>query len=201
MIPVTPAAHFLCGGVKIDENGLTTIKNLYAIGETACSGVHGANRLASNSLLECLVYASRAFESSKNILKASFDEGVLKNFKVPNYAKAAHSPDFIKNWKTIRHISWDYLGITRSNQSLSLAAQKIAEIKEQVDSSFLKAPLSRDGLEMRNIVCIADIIARSALLRKESRGAHFNVDYPAPLKNPQNTIIKLKPPTPKRTKE
>ncbi|MDR3243994.1 MAG: L-aspartate oxidase [Elusimicrobiota bacterium] len=190
MIPVIPAAHFLCGGIKIDENGLTSIKNLYAIGECSCSGIHGANRLASNSLLEGLVYAHRVFEHSKNLLKepsaASKDEKCEINL---NKGAKDQSDDFMKDWKAIRHLSWDYLGITRSNANLSCVLKKIDEVKDRIDNIYMKAPLSVDILELRNISIIAGLIAQCAWARKESRGSHFNADYPNSFDKAQNSVI------------
>ncbi|MDR0823303.1 MAG: L-aspartate oxidase [Endomicrobium sp.] len=187
MIPVVPAAHFLCGGIKIDENGRTTIKNLYAIGECSCSGIHGANRLASNSLLEGIFYGHRVFEDSKRFLKEIFNFTTVK-FKEHKISKDI-SNYFMKDWKAIRHLSWDYLGITRTNEGLSIALNKIETIKREIDDNFAKTELSVDALELRNIASIAQMIALSAFARKESRGAHFNADYPDTLSQAENTII------------
>jgi L-aspartate oxidase len=190
MIPVIPAAHFLCGGVKIDENGNTSVKNLFAVGETACSGVHGANRLASNSLLEGLVYADRVFNYSKKIIKESFDNFEIKNFTGAKKIKS-DKYDLKENWKAIRHLSWSHLGITRSNKMLFEAREKIKKIKNKADENFLKAQLNIDVLELRNIIYMAAIIAHCAILRKESRGTHFNIDYPDLLAEAKDTIINI----------
>ncbi|MDR3049592.1 MAG: L-aspartate oxidase [Elusimicrobiota bacterium] len=203
MIPVVPAAHFLCGGIKIDENGRATIKNLYAIGECACSGIHGANRLASNSLLEGLVYAHRVFEdvqshcgqdpqsnSLSDIMGQACNDALKPFLENRNSVSQNKSDYFMKDWKAIRHLSWDYLGITRTNEGLSIALKKIEAIKREIDDNFTQTDLSVDALELRNIAAIAQLIAQSAISRKESRGAHYNADYPNILAQAQDTVIR-----------
>ncbi|MDR2708661.1 MAG: L-aspartate oxidase [Elusimicrobiota bacterium] len=187
MIPVVPAAHFLCGGIKIDEHGRTSIENLFAIGESACSGVHGANRLASNSLLEGCVYASNVSQYCKDIASKEFVK-FEPSFKYERNTNKS-DVDFVKNWKTIRNLSWQNLGITRNNKDLAFALDKIREIKKTIDKNFTLSSLTTDSIEMRNIICIAELIALCAISRKESRGAHFNTDYPKLLPDAKDTII------------
>jgi L-aspartate oxidase len=190
MIPVVPAAHFFCGGVKTDANGSTSIKKLYCAGEAACSGVHGANRLASNSLLEGLVYADRVYKDSLKFLKDCFENVEIKplNNKVES---PSSSKVFIQEWEEIRRLSWNYLGIFRSNERLLKAQKRIELLKNEIEKSFLEEPLTTERIELRNIIFVSEMIAFSATQRKESRGAHFNTDYPFILPNPKYTVIKI----------
>jgi L-aspartate oxidase len=189
MVPVTPAAHFFCGGINIDEHGMTNIENLYAIGETSCSGIHGANRLASNSLLEGIVYADRAYKDSLKFLSREHREIKSQKNKIDNSAKS--SQIVMQEWEEIRRLTWSYLGIYRSNEKLSKAKKRIDILKNEIDQYFLSAPISVDIIELRNIACVSELILRSAMLRKESRGLHFNVDYPFMLSKSCNTIINI----------
>ncbi|MCL2799315.1 MAG: L-aspartate oxidase [Endomicrobia bacterium] len=189
MIPVIPAAHFFCGGVRVDEFGRTTVKNLYAIGETACSGVHGANRLASNSLLEGIVYAHRVFEDSKTLLSGNYPEVSAENFYV-NRSLSKDSTVFVQDWEEIRRLAWNYIGISRSDERLEKAEKRINILKDEIDGHFRNSPLTVDRIEVRNIIAVAEMVARSAMLRKESRGLHYNTDYPFTLPEAKDTIIK-----------
>ncbi|MCA6085123.1 L-aspartate oxidase [Candidatus Endomicrobiellum agilis] len=191
MIPVVPAAHFFCGGVAIDENGRTTIKNLYAAGETACSGVHGANRLASNSLLEGIVYAERIYEDSLQFLRKEYSEIDVE--PVNNAQSLANEPAvFARKREAVRQLAWDYLGISRSDERLLKAQRRIDILKTEIEQYFKNASFSMDGIELRNIAFVAEMIVRSAIQRKESRGLHFNTDYPFMLPDAKNTIINIK---------
>jgi L-aspartate oxidase len=190
MIPVIPAAHFFCGGVKIEENGRTTIKNLYAIGETSCSGVHGANRLASNSLLEGIVYADRAYKDSLKLLDRQHPKIEADAGKVP-YASRNPATVYMHEWEEIRRLTWNYLGIYRSNEKLLKAKKRIDVLKNEIDKYFAQASISVDSIELRNIACIAELIVRSAMIRKESRGLHFNLNYPFMLTETCNTILNV----------
>ncbi len=177
-IPVVPASHYTCGGIKAGIDGQTEIENLYAIGEAAHTGFHGANRLASNSLLECVVMAREnastimqySPDNSKNIALSSWDDSYViessEKFKV-NY-----------NWDDIRKIMWNYVGIIRTEKNLLLANEKIDLIEKEVNLYYSQYYISSDLLELRNIVNIAKLIIKSALARKESRGLHFSKDYP-----------------------
>jgi L-aspartate oxidase len=190
MIPVIPAAHFFCGGVAIDENGRTSIKNLYAAGETACSGVHGANRLASNSLLEGIVYAERVYRDSLQFLKKEYSQINVKSLR--NNKPLINDTVFVPEWEEIRRLTWNYLGISRSNERLLQAQKRINILKSEIENYFKKSPFSVDRIELRNIAFITEMIVRCAMHRKESRGLHFNTDYPFMLPNAKDTVINMK---------
>lgn len=190
MIPVVPAAHYFCGGVAVDENGKTTIKNLYAIGENSCTGLHGANRLASNSLLEGLVYAHRAYTDSVSLVNKKYAE---YNAKPMNNSQSLSSEStvFVQDWNEIRRFTWNYLGISRSDERLLKAEKRINLLEEEIDEYFWSSPFTVDRIEVRNIAFISEMIVRSACLRKESRGLHFNTDYPFALPEAKDTIINI----------
>ncbi|MDR3275540.1 MAG: L-aspartate oxidase [Endomicrobium sp.] len=191
MIPVVPAAHFFCGGVAIDENGRTSIKNLYAAGETACSGVHGANRLASNSLLEGIVYAERVYKDSLQFLKEEYSQTSTIQSIAQRKSLVDEIYVFVHKWEEIRRLTWNYLGISRSNEILLKAQKKIGILKKEIECYFNKTPFERDIIELRNIVFIAEMIVHSAINRKESRGLHFNIDYPFMLTDAKDTVINI----------
>ena len=177
-IPVVPAAHYTCGGVKVNVAGETDCSNLYVIGEAAHSGLHGANRLASNSLLECSVMA---VECCKSINK----KGIKGNKKVlplwdDSYVSDSSDENILisHNWADIRKIMWDYVGILRSDKMLNRAHEKLNIINNEINDFYHTHRISHDLLELRNIIDVANIITNSAIARKESRGLHYNKDYP-----------------------
>ncbi len=180
-IPVVPAAHYVCGGILINEWAETNITNLFAIGECACSGLHGANRLASNSLLEALVFAERAalrvIEKIKlNQLPEFEDDRTLLAFLPSlNNITLTDSPETLNLTYQLRKVVWDGAGIVRSNQRLQNASEQIAIIKEQTNKI---QPISPGLIELQNMITVAQLIVQSAILRKESRGLHYNEDYP-----------------------
>ncbi len=188
-IPVVPAAHYSCGGVKTDKYGRTNIANLYAIGEVAYTGVHGANRLASNSLLECVVFAiSCAHFINFNINTVQH----ILDFPPWNESNVCISKEkvFINHlWDEVRLIMWNYVGIVRSNARLNYAKKKIKQTQLEVDSYYQNYFISNDLIELRNLVLCAQIIIDSAIMRDESRGLHYNTDYLKLNNNIKNTQI------------
>jgi L-aspartate oxidase len=191
MIPVTPAAHFFCGGVVVDEDGSTSIKNLYALGETACSGVHGANRLASNSLLEGIVYADRIHKNSLKFLKKNYSQFNNIDFirNGPNSSVNEGVNFRHKKLEEIQKLAWDYVGISRSNEKLLQAQSKMFFLKREIEDYFKNSHFTASEIELRNIAFVAEMIVRCAAGRKESRGLHFNTDYLFTLSDAKNTII------------
>ncbi len=195
-IPVVPAAHYMCGGVATDLDGRTDIKRLYAVGETACTGLHGANRLASNSLLEALVYADRAAKAAIKEIKSG-DIMPITKISVWDETGVTDSDEVIMvshNWDEIRMLMWNYVGIVRSDKRLNRALRRIKNILMEIDEYYWNFRITSDLIELRNLATLADLIIRSALQRKESRGLHYTIDYPE--KDDKNwlkqTILKKK---------
>ena len=179
-IPVVPASHYTCGGVQAHINGQTEVKRLHVIGEAAHTGFHGANRLASNSLLECLVMAKECSENIKNISDANFTHGINKLPKWDDSYVSESKENIVisHNWDELRKIMWSYVGIVRSDRRLFRAAQRIKIIENEVNEYYHKHKLTSDLLELRNIIEVSNLIIKSALIRKESRGLHYSEDYP-----------------------
>ena len=196
-IPVVPAVHFFCGGVAADVNGVTGLHGLYACGEVACTGLHGANRLASNSLLEALVCAHNAAETILGT-EAPFTDHARPALPEAPLGGAAASDEAVvitHNWDAVRTTMWDYVGIVRTTSRLERALSRIQMWRQEIAEYFRRYRITSDLLELRNIADVAELVIRSALLRKESRGLHYTLDYPLPddAHPPHDTRLVLKP--------
>ncbi|KXI28686.1 L-aspartate oxidase [Paraglaciecola hydrolytica] len=188
-IPVVPAAHYSCGGVVTDFDAKTDLDNLYAIGEVAYTGLHGANRMASNSLLECIVFAHAAAD---HIIQRLDEKHVIEPINAWDESQVSNSDEEViiqHNWHELRLFMWDYVGIVRTNKRLERAQHRIALLKQEVDEYYSHFKVSNNLLELRNLLTVADLIVRCAQQRKESRGLHYNLDYPELLANPVPTIL------------
>ncbi len=191
-IPIVPAAHYTCGGVMTDLKARTDVKNLYAIGEVAHTGLHGANRMASNSLLECLVFANAA---GKDIMKLIKKEKFSTTIKPWDESRVADSDEEVvvsHNWNELRHFMWDYVGIVRSTRRLQRAARRIEMLAGEIREYYGAFRITSDLLELRNLVTVSDLIVHSALQRTESRGLHHTLDFPDrdPDMDGRNTVLK-----------
>lgn len=189
MIPVVPAAHYTCGGVMVDENSQTDIEGLYAIGETSYTGLHGANRMASNSLLECFVYgmsAAKHIESQFNKNYISPDVPAWDDSQVMN-------PDedvvILQNWDELRQTMWNYVGIVRTTKRLERALHRIEMLKQEINEYYHDYQVSKNLIELRNLVLVSEMIVRCAMERKESRGLHFTLDYPELADELRKTVL------------
>ncbi len=188
-IPVVPAAHYTCGGIVVDKYGKTDVEGLLAIGETTCTGLHGANRMASNSLLECLVYA----RSAAGYILENIDH-IAPPEPAPYWdaSRVTTSDEDIiisHSWHELRQVMWDYVGIVRSHKRLERALARIQLIKKEVNDYYRDYHINSDLIELRNLVLVAEIIVRSAISRKESRGLHYTLDYPEMLAVAKDTIL------------
>lgn len=189
-IPVVPAAHYTCGGVLIDFHGRTTLPGLYCIGEAACSGLHGANRLASNSLLECIVFADAA---SRHIISNPVQPDISAE-QVPLWDESqVTDPNELivvsHNWDELRRFMWDYVGIVRTRKRLKRAQRRVEMLAEEVQEFYSQFRVNRDLIELRNLVQVADLIVGCALARQESRGLHYMLDYPDAGDSPSDTVL------------
>ncbi len=192
-LPVVPAAHYTCGGIISDLNGSTDIPGLYAIGEAASTGLHGANRMASNSLLECLVFASSAAEHIQETLTTSGPQN-LPEWDESRVTDSDEEVVVSHNWQEVRRFMWDYVGIVRTDKRLARAQHRIDLLKQEIAEYYGNFRITADLLELRNLVQIAELIVQSAMLRKESRGLHYNLDYPEQLEIAQDSILNPKAP-------
>ena len=188
-IPVVPAAHYTCGGVIVSKDGQTDLSNLYVIGESSFTGLHGANRMASNSLLECLVYA----ESSASSINYRIPEISLP-FEIPQWdeSRVIHSDENVvisHNWDELRRFMWDYVGIVRTKKRLLRAANRIELLQNEIQEFYKNFSISRDLIELRNLASVSQLIIKSAQQRKESRGLHYTIDFPDKSKFAKDTIL------------
>lgn len=179
-IPVVPAAHYMCGGVVTDEHGRTSVPGLYAIGEVSCTGLHGANRLASNSLLEGLVYGHRATAAAISEVK----EGVVLPSVVRDWDPGTSVPSdemvvVSQNWEEIRRLMWNYVGIVRTGKRLARARRRLDMLRDEIREYYWQYKVTRDVIELRNIADVAHLIVECAARRKESRGLHYTLDFPS----------------------
>ncbi len=177
-VPVVPAAHYTCGGVVIDQHGRTDITDLYAIGEVTCSGLHGANRMASNSLLECVVFAHAAYQDILKNLGSISPPKALPDWDESLVTDSDEEVVVSHNWDEIRRFMWDYVGVVRTSKRLQRAEHRIQLLQAEIAEYYGHFRLTNDLIELRNLATVADLIIRSALQRKESRGLHYSLDYP-----------------------
>jgi L-aspartate oxidase len=190
-VPVVPAAHFTCGGVLTDLNGRTDIEGLYGVGEVACTGLHGANRIASNSLLECLVMSASAATSIIESLAKAPEPPEVSAWDETGVTDSDEEVVVSHNWHELRHFMWDYVGIVRTTKRLERAKRRVDMLLGEIAEYYGRFRVTGDLLELRNLTVVADLIIRSALARKESRGLHYTLDYPDPdqSRTPENTVL------------
>ena len=190
-IPVVPAAHYTCGGVVVDQHGATDIPGLYVVGESACTGLHGANRMASNSLLECFVYAQSAAEHIATSLSSPIS-GSAATPTVWDDSRVRDSDEMVviqHNWQELRRLMWDYVGIVRTTRRLEYAAARIALLQQEVSRYYGRFQITRPLLEMRNLTQVSQLMVSCASGRNESRGLHFNSDYPDTLPDARDSVL------------
>jgi L-aspartate oxidase len=190
-IPVVPAAHYTCGGVMTGLNGQTDIAGLYAIGETAFTGLHGANRMASNSLLECLIYADSAAHDISRQMERVALPAALPEWDESRVTDSDEEVVVAHNWDELRRFMWDYVGIVRTNKRLERAKRRVDLLLHEIDEYYGNFRVTNDLIELRNLTLVANLIIRSAMSRKESRGLHYTLNYPQPddTCTPENTIL------------
>ena len=188
-IPVVPAAHYTCGGVLVDESGQSDLPNLFVIGEASYTGLHGANRLASNSLLECLVFAQNAAEKIVPQLDRPHDVPDLPHWDESQVTDSDESIVISHNWDELRRFMWDYVGIVRTDKRLARAMHRIDLLKQEINEYYANYRISDDLIELRNLLHVAELIVRSAQARQESRGLHYNLDHAETNTESQDTIM------------
>ena len=188
-IPVVPAAHYTCGGIIVDNDSQTDISSLYAVGEASSTGLHGANRMASNSLLECIVYA----EAAAHDIAGSLDSIAQPPPPTPwDESQVTDSDEDVvisHNWDELRRFMWDYVGIVRTNKRLQRAEHRVALLQREIAEYYGNYKVSNDLLELRNLAMVAELMIRCAIQRKESRGLHYTLDYPDLLEEAVDTVL------------
>ncbi len=178
MIPVVPAAHYTCGGVVVDENSQTDIEGLYAIGETSYTGLHGANRMASNSLLECFVYGMSAAKHIESLYNPDYVSPAIPAWDDSQVTNPDEDVVILQNWDELRQTMWNYVGIVRTTKRLQRALHRIEMLKHEITEYYQDYQVSKNLIELRNLVLVSEMIVRCAMERKESRGLHYTLDYP-----------------------
>jgi len=189
MIPVVPAAHYTCGGVVVDENSQTDIAGLYAIGETSYTGLHGANRMASNSLLECFVYGMSAAKHIQENFKANQSIPEVPAWDDSRVTNPDEDVVILQNWDELRQTMWNYVGIVRTTKRLERALHRIEMLKKEITEYYQDYQVSKNLIELRNLVLVSEMIVRCAMQRKESRGLHYTLDYPEQLPELRKTVL------------
>ena len=189
MIPIVPAAHYTCGGVMVDQHGQSDISHLYAIGEASYTGLHGANRMASNSLLECLVYGWSAAEDIHQLIDNIEEIPLLPEWDDSKVHNSDEQVVIQHNWHELRLFMWDYMGIVRTTKRLERALRRIHLLQQEILDYYANFRISNNLLELRNLVQVAELMVRCALERNESRGLHYNLDFPHLLENAGPTIL------------
>ncbi|WP_138274057.1 L-aspartate oxidase [Escherichia coli] len=188
-VPIVPAAHYTCGGVMVDDHGRTDVEGLYAIGEVSYTGLHGANRMASNSLLECLVYGWSAAEDITRRMPYAHGVSTLQPWDESRVENPDERVVIQHNWHELRLFMWDYVGIVRTTKRLERALRRITMLQQEIDEYYAHFRVSNNLLELRNLVQVAELIVRCAMMRKESRGLHFTLDYPELLTHAGPSIL------------
>ncbi|MEO0443468.1 MAG: L-aspartate oxidase [Pseudomonadota bacterium] len=188
-IPVVPAAHYTCGGVVVDEHGQTDLLNLYAIGETSFTGLHGANRMASNSLLECIVYARSAAQQIRTTLDQIQELDEPAAWDASRVTDSDEDVVISHNWDELRRFMWDYVGIVRTQKRLERAQHRVKLLQREISEYYSNYKVGNDLIELRNLATVAQLIIRSAMERKESRGLHYSLDYPELGKVARDTVL------------
>jgi L-aspartate oxidase len=190
-VPVVPAAHFTCGGVVTDLKGQTDIEGLYAVGEVAWTGLHGANRIASNSLLECLVISVSAAQAIMQALPGSALPRTAPEWDETGITDSDEEVVVSHNWHELRQFMWDYVGIVRTTKRLERAKRRVEMLQQEIGEYYGQFNVTADLLELRNLTAVAELVISSALARKESRGLHYTLDYPeADISHSrQNTVL------------
>jgi len=188
-MPVVPAAHYTCGGVMVDDVGRTDVDGLYALGETSFTGLHGANRMASNSLLECFVYARRAADDIRKADAQTRPPPGLPGWDASQVTDSDEDVIIAHNWDELRRFMWDYVGIVRTDKRLLRAHHRVQLLRAEIDEFYSNYKVSRDLIELRNLAQVAELMIRCAQSRKESRGLHYSLDYPGLLEQGKDSII------------